>query len=72
MVWPKDFEKRKGDSSTFCSKNANRTMFTQTIEAYVWENEIRESYPLRQLVTDLSDDKEFIHSDRGVGYRFEV
>ena len=57
-------------------KNANKTLPTETIETYVWENDVRDSYPLRQLVTDLrkhlGDNKEFIHSDRGIGYRFEL
>ena len=57
-------------------KNANKTLPVEVIETYVWENELKDSYPLRQLVTDLrkhlGGNKEFIHSDRGVGYRFEV
>jgi DNA-binding response OmpR family regulator len=55
-------------------KNINKTLPTEVIENYVWENEVGDSYPLRQLVNDLrkhlGGKKEFICSDRGIGYRF--
>lgn len=42
---------------------------------FVWENEIREIYPLRQLVSELRNKfphaKDFIKTEVGVGYRFE-
>jgi two-component system OmpR family response regulator len=57
-------------------KNINKTLTAEVIENYVWENEIRDSYPLRQLVTDLrkhlNDERRFIFSDRGIGYRLEI
>ena len=39
--------------STLMLKNANRIVFTELIYDYVWEGEIRESYPLRQLIGEL-------------------
>ncbi len=57
-------------------QNINKTVSTEVLENYVWENEIKESYPLRQLVNDLRkyfDTKDkYIFSEIGVGYRFEV
>jgi len=38
---------------TLLLQNVNKTVPLQTIEDYVWENEIKESYPLRQLVAEL-------------------
>jgi len=57
-------------------QNLNHTVSTDILHSYVWENEIRESYPLRQLISELrkyfETDKKFIFSDVGRGYRFEV
>lgn len=57
-------------------QNINKTVSTQALEDYVWENEIKESYPLRQLVNDLrkyfDTGEKFIFSEIGVGYRFEI
>ena len=61
---------------TILIQNLNHTVPTQTIEEYVWENEIKESYPLRQLVSDLrkklqnSDIR--IVTDAKIGYRLET
>jgi len=56
-------------------KNINKTVSTESIENYVWENEIRESYPLRALVSDLrkklKKGEELIYVDIGRGYRFD-
>lgn len=56
--------------------NLNKTTPFEVIENYVWENEIKESYPLRQLVNDLrkvfDNGDKFIFADKGVGYRFEI
>ena len=56
--------------------NINKTVETETIESYVWENEIKESYPLRQLIAELrkkfNTDENFIFVDKGLGYRFEI
>lgn len=56
--------------------NINKTVTFEKIETYVWENEIRDSYPLRQLIFDLrkkfnTGDK-FIFNDSSLGYRFET
>ena len=56
--------------------NLNKTLTFEVIENYVWENEIKDTYPLRQLVNDLrknfDNGEEFIISERGEGYRFEI
>jgi len=61
---------------TLLLQNINHSVTTEVIESYVWENEIRESYPLRQLVNDLrkrfNSGEKFIFADVGVGYRFET
>jgi DNA-binding response OmpR family regulator len=55
-------------------KNIDHTVKTEDIISYVWENEIKESYPLRQLVTDLRKElhieKNHIISQPGIGYKF--
>ena len=57
-------------------KNINKILTTEKIENYVWENEIKDSYPLRQLVNDLrkhfDNGENFIFSHRGEGYKFEI
>ncbi len=57
-------------------KNINHIVKTEDIISYVWENEIREKYPLRQLITDLRKefnmDKNYIIAISGIGYKFET
>lgn len=57
-------------------KNINHTVKTEDIIDYVWENEIKENYPLRQLITDLRKElnleRNHIISEVGIGYRFET
>lgn len=61
---------------TLLLQNINKTVSMETIENYVWENEIKESYPIRQLITELrkkfNTDENFIFADKGIGYRFEI
>jgi DNA-binding response OmpR family regulator len=61
---------------TLLLQNINHTVTTEKIEEYVWENEVRESYPIRQLVADLrkkfNNGQKFIFADSGIGYRFEI
>ncbi len=61
---------------TLFLQNSNKTVLTQTIENYVWENEIKESYPLRQLINDLRkkfhSGENFIIAQIGRGYKFEI
>jgi DNA-binding response OmpR family regulator len=61
---------------TILLQNINKTVSTEVIENYVWENEIKEVYPLRQLLSDLrkklSTDEKFIFAEKGLGYRFEI
>jgi len=56
-------------------KNRNKTVSTQDIIDFVWENEFKDNYPLRQLVSGLKkkipDLKNNIKSINRVGYRFE-
>lgn len=57
-------------------KNINKILTTEKIENYVWENEIKDSYNVRQLVSDLRSNfdngEKFIFADRGLGYKFEI
>ena len=57
-------------------KNINHIVKTEDIISYVWENEIKEKYPLRQLITDLRKefnmDKNYIIAISGIGYKFET
>ncbi len=57
-------------------KNINHTVKTEDIINYVWENEIKENYSLRQHIAELRKefmlDKNHIVSEVGVGYKFEV
>lgn len=57
-------------------KDVNKTVTTELIENYVWENEIKEIYPIRQLVNELrkkfNNGEKFIFTDNGLGYRFEI
>ncbi|MBD3842540.1 MAG: response regulator transcription factor [Campylobacterales bacterium] len=61
---------------TLLLQNINRSVDTEQIENYVWENEIRDHYPLRQLITEvrkkLNTEDNFIYADKGIGYRFEI
>ncbi|MDA7816936.1 response regulator transcription factor [Sulfurimonas sp.] len=53
----------------------NHTVTTENIINYVWENEIKDKYPLRQLISELRHkfpaNSDFIKTDVGIGYRFE-
>lgn len=72
----KRLRKKEKRLLTILLQNINKTVPTQTLENYIWENEIKETYPLRQLVNDLrkyfDNDEKFIFSEIGVGYRFET
>ena len=61
---------------TILLQNKNSTVKIENIQNYVWENKIKESYPLRQLVSELKNkfpkDKRYIVSDIGIGYKFEL
>ena len=55
-------------------KNINKTVNNDEIINYVWENDLKENYPLRQLVTELrkelGSNVNFITAKVGVGYKF--
>ena len=69
---------RKKEKRLLCLllQNINKTVSNEIIQNYVWENEIKEFHPLRQLVNELKkyfdNGEKFIFSERGVGYRFEI
>ena len=56
-------------------QHKNHTVATDIIETYVWENNIKENYPLRQLVNEvrkkLDLKQQIIITDIGFGYRLE-
>ena len=72
----KRLRKKEKRLLTILLKNLNKTVPTQTLEDYVWENDIKESYHLRQLVNALrkyfGKEERFIFSEAGVGYRIEI
>ena len=61
---------------TILLQNINHTVDIDTLQNYIWDNEIREVYPLRQLVSELRNKfttgEKFIFADIGIGYRFET
>lgn len=69
---------RKKEKRLLCLllQNINKTVSNEVIENYVWENEIKEYHPIRQLVNDLKkhfdNDEKFIFVVRGIGYKFEI
>lgn len=55
-------------------ENLNKTITTEQITDYVWENEIKDNYPLRQLVNGLRKKlpSNIVKTDIGEGYRIEI
>lgn len=72
----KRLRKKEKRLLTLFLHNINKILPLSKIESYVWENEIKEIYPVRQLVNDLrrvfDNGETFIFSDRGIGYKFEI
>jgi len=58
---------------TLLFKNHNRKILTQEFEMYIWEGEIKDSYPLRQLVNGLRRKLkyDFIKTEIGLGYSID-
>ena len=54
-------------------KNINKTVLTHKIIDFVWEEQNKNNYPIRQLVNELRKkfDKDYIKTIVGIGYRFE-
>ena len=54
-------------------KNLGKTVSKEDIVNYVWENEEKKNYPLRQLISELKNKlpKDYITSVVGIGYRFD-
>lgn len=61
---------------TILLENIGHTISQEIIENYVWENIVKDKYPLRQLVNELrkkfNTGEKFIFTDNGKGYRFEI
>ena len=57
-------------------KNTNFVVPIEEIQNYVWENEIKNYYPLRQLINELrkkfNTGETFIFSEKGIGYKFGI
>jgi DNA-binding response OmpR family regulator len=57
-------------------QNANAPVHYQDIIDYVWENEIKEKYFLRQIINKLRktlpQNRDFIKTHAGIGYSFEI
>jgi len=55
---------------TLLLENRHRKIFTEEFEMYIWEGEIKDSYPLRQLVNGLRRKLEydFVKTEIGIGY----
>lgn len=70
----KKLRKKQKRLLTLLLNNMNKTVSIPIIENYVWENEIKERYPLRQLVNDLRREfnEKFIYTDVGIGYKFKI
>lgn len=72
----KRLRKKEKRLLTLFLHNINKTLPLSKIESYVWENEIKDTYPVRQLVNDLrhvfDNGETFIFADRGIGYKFEI
>ena len=54
-------------------KKMGKTVTKEEIVNFVWEDETRKEYPLRQLVSELKSKlpKDYITSVVGIGYRFD-
>jgi len=61
---------------TILLKNAPSVVSSEDLISYIWENDYKENYPLRQLVSGLKNRvpelKKYIKAVTGVGYRFEI
>jgi DNA-binding response OmpR family regulator len=57
-------------------ENTNQIVSLEKIYYYVWENEIRESYPLQQLIYALKKyfdyPEKYIISHKGIGYELQT
>jgi DNA-binding response OmpR family regulator len=57
-------------------RNINFTVLTETIQNYVWENEIKDYYPVRQLINEFrkkfNTGEKFIFTEKAIGYKFEI
>lgn len=53
--------------------NIGKTVTNQMIEEFVWEGEIKDSYPIRQLLKDLRQDLPYdiVKTKVGIGYSIE-
>ena len=70
-----NFGKKEKRLLSLLMKNRNHFVTKEKIVDFVWENEIREKYPLRQLMSELRNKfpqaKEYIITQVGIGYKIE-
>jgi len=56
-------------------KHSPNTVSSDKLIAYIWENDYKDNYPLRQLVSGLKNKipnlKNYIKAVTGIGYKFE-
>lgn len=74
FVYQGDIISLRYKEKRFCTlmlKNINNYISFETIYDYVWEGEIKENYPLRQLVAELRKKLpiDMIHTKMKVGYK---
>ena len=68
-----EFRKKEKRFLNILIDNLGKTVDTQKIIDYVWENEIKDKYPMRQLVNCIRKKlpKDIIKTQIGLGYKIE-
>ena len=68
-----EFRKKEKRFLSILIENIGKIVDTQRIIEYVWENEIKENYPMRQLVNGIRKKLplDIIKTQIGVGYKIE-
>jgi len=68
-----EFRKKEKRFLNILMDNIDKTVNTQRIIEYVWENEIKEKYPIRQLVNGVRKKLplDIVKTQIGVGYKIE-
>lgn len=68
-----ELRKKEKRFLTILIENIGKTVDTQRIIEYVWENEIKDQYPIRQLVNGIRKKLPFdiIKTEIGIGYKIE-
>jgi DNA-binding response OmpR family regulator len=70
---PLELRKKEERFLTILINNIGKTVDTQRIIDYVWENEIKDNYPIRQLLAGIRKKLplDIIKTHIGVGYKIE-